>query len=522
MSILTDNERSYLFDSMTNLLEEYDYNYNDDSIYAIIDRWAEQKSDLITAFKKHPKYLDGQFCIAFASDYERTVDYKTVNDFVDWILTKVAYNYKAILPQEILDKTVRWAFCPGFVETIFTGLRGDWADRTVCEAMATFVNSNMPNIHAHTGEKTSRLINRICVYLNYAKHPDYNREFAKFADALSPIVVKRHTILSLNPLDYLTMSFGNSWASCHTIDKDNKRHMPNSYEGMYSSGTMSYMLDPSSMVFYTVDASYDGNEYWNEPKINRQMYHYQHDKLIQSRLYPQDNDGHSETYSPYRAIVQEIISTVFDFPNLWTLKKGTNHISSVTCSCGTHYRDYYNFNNCTLSIRKESTDEHHVNIGAKPICIECGSEHMREDNINCCDESDGYHCERCGCYIGEDDVNWVGDFPYCCDCSSYCEDCDEYYSVEDEVYIDREDRYVCRWCADEHYTRCDHCDEYCHNDDIFHVESTGEDVCPDCLKRYYTECAKCGKYHLKNKVTKLNGKFYCKDCAEEMTEEDAE
>lgn len=515
MSILTDNERSYLFDSMTSLLEEYGYNYNDDSIYAIIDKWAEQKSDLITAFKKHPKYLDGQFCIAFASDYERTVDYEDVESFTKWI-TKIAIHYKDELPQEILDKMPGWRYMPSFIETMLLFLRTEWAGRTVCDAMATHVNNNMPNIHAHAGEKTSRLVNRICTYLNYSKHPDYNREFAKFADALSPITIKRHTVISLNPLDYLTMSFGNSWASCHTIDKQNKRNMPNSYEGMYSSGTISYMLDQSSMVFYTVDASYDGDEYWTQPKITRQMYHYQHDKLIQGRLYPQSNDGHTDTYAPYRAIVQEIISTVYDFPNLWTLKKGTNHISLVTYSEGTHYRDYYNFSNCTLSIRKESTNDNNVNIGAKPICIECGEEHMRENNISCCAEDDnGYYCEHCGCYVDENDVIWVGDCPYCSDCTFYCECCDEYDICTNKVYIVSEDRYVCSYCANEYYSYCDHCHDLRHNDDLIHVDSTNKDVCPECLKEHYTKCAACGEYHLNEKVVKINGKYYCKECAPE-------
>ena len=158
-----------------------------------------------------------------------------------------------------------------------------------------------------------------------------------------------HTILSVNPLDYLTMSFGNSWASCHTIDKQNKREMPNSYQGMYSSGTISYMLDSPSMVFYTVDASYDGNDFWHEPKINRQMYHWGEDKLIQGRLYPQDNDGCSTGYTAFRAIVQKIMSEIFDFPNFWTVSKGTSEAGRYIDSEGTHYRDYNNFSNCTSS-----------------------------------------------------------------------------------------------------------------------------------------------------------------------------
>lgn len=522
MSILTDSERSYLFDSMTDLLKEYDYDYNDHAIYSIIDTWAERKSDLITAFKKHPNYLPGQFCIAFTSNYEREIDFTQINSFVDWMFRTCAPECRDQLPEKILAElnSSFWPLnTPSCATEVFNRLATDWGGRTVCDDMANYVNEKMPDIHAHSGEKTSRLVNRICTYLNYNKHPDYNKEFAKFADALSPITIKRHTVLSLNPLDYLTMSFGNSWASCHTIDKENKRKMPNSYEGQYSSGTISYMLDPSSMVFYTVDASYDGNEYWTQPKINRQMYHYQHEKLIQGRLYPQANDSHSETYSPYRAIVQEIISSVFDFPNLWMLKKGTKHIGEVVHSYGTHYRDYYNFNTCTLSTRKENTDKNAVIIGALPICIECGNEHHAENNINCCvaDASeDGCYCECCGEWIYDDDITWIDGYAYCSNCTFYCECCDEYYCTDDDrVYIESIGNYVCSRCAEEYYRRCDHCRDHYDKDDLVYVASSNKYVCPDCLEEYYEKCADCGEYHLKSNMTKLDDdKLYCKTCAE--------
>jgi hypothetical protein len=200
-------------------------------------------------------------------------------------------------------------------------------------------------------------MNKLFTYLGYNKHPDYNREFAKYADALNPLVIKRHTILSLNPLDYLTMSFGNSWASCHTIDKENKRNMPNSYQGQYSSGTMSYMLDATSMVFYTVDKSYEGIEYWTQPKINRQMFHYAEDKLVQGRLYPQDNDGCQNEYTGYRNLVQEIIAQVLEVPNLWSLKIGTNAAGRYIYTRGTHYADYCYYDNCSLSTLKGSENE---------------------------------------------------------------------------------------------------------------------------------------------------------------------
>ena len=486
--MLTTTERTELLYSMEDLLDEYDYDYDRSSLREIIDEWAEQKATLIEAFKRHPNYIEGKFMIAFDSNYDREIDTNQCAEFSRW-LQFIMPHYLEGLPTEINDQRMQdgAAYLPYGIYYFICDLHR-YSYRTLPEDLANQLNEMVPAIHAHSGQKTSRVINKLCTYLGYAKHPDYNKEFAKYADALSPMTIKRHTILSLNPLDYLTMSFGNSWASCHTIDKDNKRNMPNSHSGMYSSGTISYMLDASSMVFYTVDASYDGNEYWTQPKINRQMFHYGEDKLVQGRLYPQSNDGDGTVYEPYRKIVQNIMSIIFDFPNLWTLRKGSGHASKYIITKGTHYPDYNHFCNCTLSLVADRTNENCFAVGAKPICIECGSRHDVEDNINCC-RSNANVCEDCGRRLNEGDECWVGDYCYCRDCVSYCECCDEYYREEGN-YIASEDRYVCDWCLDNRFTLCEECGEYYHNDNAVVLED-GTVVCEDCCDKLNNEEEEC-------------------------------
>jgi hypothetical protein len=347
------------------------------------------------------------------------------------------------------------------------------------------LNEIIPQIHPHAGQKTSRVINKICTYLNYDKHPDYNKEYAKFADSLSPLTITRHTVLSINPLDYLTMSFGNSWASCHTIDKNNKRNMPNDYEGAYSSGTISYMLDGTSMVFYTIDKNYDGNDYWTQPKINRQMFHYGEDKLIQGRLYPQDCDDDDLAYVPYRQIVQSIMSIIFDIPNLWTLKKGSSAAGKYINSYGTHYRDYHSYENCSLSTLKGSENTNFIDVGATPICIDCGEYHDNSSNINCCALK--VVCAKCGKKVHEDYVYEINGKYYCADCCDICGDCG-HAEVKGEnkfVYIEKYDRWVCKSCFDFRYFKCAHCGKYHRNYDRIECKEAGGDVCSDCYREHY-------------------------------------
>ena len=458
---------------MEQLLDEYNYYYTEDALDKIIDEWASQKAELITAFKKHPNYLAGKFMIAFDYDYERVCDRKQAVRFGDWVCQYPVRDCRRNIPEEIERQRIKegTSYLPNGIFYLFYYM-SHFTDRTISEEAAKEINTFLPTIHAHAGQKTSRVVNKICCYLGYDKHPDYNREFAKFADSLSPLIIRRHTILSLNPLDYLTMSFGNSWASCHTIDKHNRRGMPNSYEGQYSSGTMSYMLDPSSMVFYTVDAAYEGNEYWTQPKIHRQMFHWGAWKLVQGRLYPQSNDGDRGAGAPYRHLVQEIISTIFDVPNLWSVKHGTSHASYYIQTRGTHYADYCNFSDCNLSYLKDKQNIEEFVVGAEPICIECGLRHDTGDNINCCRSYDErYYCADCGCEIDEEDLIWIGDEPYCRGCVTYCKRCGCYELNNDAVYVDSEDIYVCVSCYNAYYSRCIHCGEV-YRDNELHWHAT--------------------------------------------------
>ena len=302
------------------------------------------------------------------ADHIRSINYRTYGDYVFesdvWYSTILKFTYLLDLLDDISEPLAT----------------KDFADK---------INDSYPAVKAVKGQKVSRIVNKVCCLLGIDKYEDYNKEFAKFSDAVNPLSIKRHTVLSCHPIDYLTMSFGNSWASCHTIDKHNKRDMPDAYSGGYSGGTMSYMLDGSSVVFYTVDAKYTGNQLELEPKINRNMFHIGEDKIIQARVYPQSNDDTDGIYTKIRNIVQKVIADCMDKPNLWKLRKGTDECEEVTNTIGVHYRDYLNFNSCNVSYLKlddsGSVNTAKIKIGHNPICPCCGKTHDSEENIECYD-----------------------------------------------------------------------------------------------------------------------------------------
>ena len=536
-SIITIKERQEIFDNMVELLDKYDYDYTDMALYKIIDTWAEQKADLIALFKKHPNYVEGKFMIAFNSDWNREIDTNGARKFCCWIQDNME-TIKANLPDHVREVQKREfqnftletfdQFVEAYPLTYFADFlylhSSFYACQFLSESKANQLNKINPSFRFKEGQKMSRAINKLCIWLGIDKLPDYNKEFAKYADSVNPLKIVRHTIISINPIDYLTMSFGNSWASCHTIDKENRRDMPNSYEGQYSSGTISYMLDQVSMVFYTVSADYNGNNYFFEPKINRNMFHYGEDKLVQGRVYPQDNDSNADNiYKSIREIVQKVMADCLGIPNYWTTKKGTDAIKPYVWSRGTHYNDYYYYNNCCISFPKgDEINEEHITIGHDPICIKCGCTHEISDNINHCAENK-CTCERCGCVIDDEDAIWINGEPYCDECAIFCDICEAYVLAEDANWIESEDRYVCDSCLDYYYSRCDHCDEYFRNEEMTEIAS-GDYVCEDCLERYYFCCDKCGEYYHRDDmfIDDNTGNEYCEDCWEEIHDNENE
>jgi hypothetical protein len=207
------------------------------------------------------------------------------------------------------------------------------------------------------------------------------------------------------------------------------------------------------------------------------------------------------------------MSIIFEFPNLWTTTKGTEAASRYIYTCGTHYVDYEHYENCRLCRVKDRENEKKFDVGASPICIECGCTHENSENINCC--SDGYHCADCGEWIPADEVRWVGDEPYCSDCVEYCERCGEYHR-NTPTYIESENRYVCQYCLENYYEYCEECDEYVDSRYTTYVESENIYVCDECLDIHYSRCECCGEYFRDEDFTlDADGNSICPDCLDE-------
>lgn len=378
------------------VLKKYGWSSNEEIIKEILCEWEKVKAPLISLLSKHPNWRKEKNYIVFDTDYEREFDPEGIRAYRGWFEDQLCSNgdkINFILKDH--DRIIRNYYNPlnCISHTFSVLLDAENALDVYCNAsQEEWLKCYFPEFKCKAGQKKTRILNKIAHLIELDQHPDYNREFAKFCDALSPMKYQRHTIISVNPIDYLLMAHGNSWSSCMTIDVDQKEQ--NSYNGERANGVFSYMLDPSTFIFYTVDAKFDGTDYELEPKINRMLFHYGNYKLVQGRLYPQSNDGAigAKLRERIRNIVQKIVADCLEEPNLWILSDfdyPTDHV--YTRPNSVHYPDYHysDRNNITLSTLKVDTKEklltqkRRFEIGADAYCIQCGDVNMSQSNLIC-------------------------------------------------------------------------------------------------------------------------------------------
>lgn len=348
-----------------------------------------------------------------------------------------------------------------------------------------------------SGQKFNKVVQKLLKFVSldtkWTNENGYTKQMARLGDACNPTEFIRFTIFSVNWIDYWTMSWGKDWCSCANIDKEHNRY--SSRVGMYgdgccSSGTESYMLDPSTIVVYTVDAEYNGKDFELQDKINRCLFHLGEGKFIMGRVYPQGTDGEAEVYKQWRAMFQKVIADCMEVPNFWTTT-GENK-SRQYISCGTHYEDYA-MDYCNIakwSYNKPTTETEpspiKIKIGHDPICPCCGKEHDQPENIQCYDCSgERFYCAYHDRYeYGEyETVSGYGDVCYdaleCSEDFARCNRCDDWIYVEDDDVVCTEDgNYYCGGsCANsDGYYYLERYEGWYYEDEFYYCEECGRDV----------------------------------------------
>lgn len=471
--------------------------------YDIVNTWFPRKRPLLETFSKHPNWDNDTCSILFDTQYERPVEVWAAMDRAARLFGKhyLERNEKTAVQGLTLsaDDITEELNMRRFIErgSIFQPKINDTNQRhwiTACP------NMKEPYRQFPVGLRTSRAFARLFKHYGIDKMRDYEKYFALLADAVSPLAINRTTALSLHPCDYLQMSHGTGWKSCHRIDG-----------GEWQGGTWSYMLDEVTAILYTTEDTC--GKMYNRRKVNRMVVCFDGDEILFSRLYPNYTDfGIRDTC---RNVVQEIYAKCLDVPNLWQppMRHAKYHCyyytddtmpkNLVTSGLGhMQYTDYdYEEYNCELSVLK-GHEPHVMEIGTWGICPvtgdeydECGNMTSMDNNMVC--------CEHCGHRMHEDDA-YYDDYgsAFCRDCwdelFTRCECCGEYF--RDTEMTETQDGYVCQRCLDRHYVECCECGEWVHTDNAI-CDIDGNWYCEDCADRNLTCCNDCGEYYPNDDIT---------------------
>ena len=500
-----------------------------------IDGSIAAKAHLREILSHHPNWNEEMGWIHFSYDTERRIDMNILRAFRNWFRNKLGHINPDLTESEIIslhDFVDSLTICNDFGqyptdevvskanELLQAKRRGHVTKETRCSKILLKI-AKAYGLNAYSEIRNMDYWGQDGQFHKREKDMGWNYQFAQFADAINPIKVRRHTLISVNPVDYLTMSWGDSWESCHdTHNADDP--------GCYSAGTMSYGLDEVSIIFYYVDQKYgDDSDFCELPKQKRCVFCWGEGKLLQSRVYPDGRDGGDFGLAEEtRSIVQKVMADCLDIPNLWDLVKGKEHIKTYAVSEGWQYADYTIYNDCTTSYPKaygaHSTAK--LRIGKYGFCPECGGRQDQEKNIccSCCThEYDGF-CLECGdgYYDDSDSTIYIEDVGTFC-----CEDCANrygYYYVDDDWYREEDiytDDYTGEEFADtsemveteeggtyrnEHNAELDGA-ALCVDDHLWHSEG-----------HYVIDGYTGWEYYDETQLNRIDGEWYTDESAEKM------
>lgn len=205
------------------------------------------------------------------------------------------------------------------------------------------------------GQKTSKIVSRLLHMLDY---PHYNLAFTRFSDLINENVQKGYYVVSLNFLDYLRMSDGPEWSSCHTTDPHNTRGLPQQYHGQYVQGCLSYANDGVTYITYFVDSIDDNPD--RKDKIYRQCMHIRQDGkfFVRGRVYPQGNDGQTDIYKEMLRMFYKAMGIENKYKNIGVAKE----VAEIS-TAGANYPDYI-YNQKCYAYSTEDNDNYSMIVGA--------------------------------------------------------------------------------------------------------------------------------------------------------------
>lgn len=398
------------------------------------------------------------------------------------------------IDQRFIDRVLARAYNEGEQPKLRNGMKIGRAFR-IC-LLADSV-TEAPSIAPENVEKLSQSFSRVIEALKVKESETGTEE----------------VFLSVNPIDFLNMSNGYSWDSCHKLG-DHGDDI-----GMHAQGVLSYAMCPGIMIAY-VKQTVTGQLKWRQVIYSDLA----HGLAVGSRQYPGRRLAYEDAVIE---LIQELYGKAMKVKKGLDSDEVTKYLYEAESDAEFGYCDaHHGMGDGHYFSLTDGDYPYGLHTNAESIyCLDCG-DHIytnSQNQILCDDCHEAYTCYHCGGVHHADDLTDVGGDLYCEDCRDelfiYCERCNCYEDrseSQDVIGYYRDHEVWCEDCVNSFAFWCEDCCEYyaANHHEEYYVNDVCHSVCGSCFDENYFKCAECGEVRSLDNAQRFDGEddYYCEDC----------
>lgn len=277
-------------------------------------------------------------------------------------------------------------------------------------------------IAIQNGAKPMRLLAKIAAI--YDLDDEFEEFRLKHSQVLNTKELRGELVLSIHPLDFMTMSDNDSgWSSCMSWQDD----------GCYRRGTVEMMNSDSVLVAYLKaekDMNITRDYHWSNKKW-RQLFIFTPDFMTGIKAYPYRSDElSSKVLDIMGRLAKENLNINFenDIINYCSDEsfeyKGERYYFSYETSA--MYNDFESGVSAHLKLASNlSGGTFYHTYSGESVCMHCGEigdyysgggSEDAEGLLVCDGCAERYYCDKCGCRIVDGEEYWVDGERICYDC----------------------------------------------------------------------------------------------------------
>lgn len=409
-------------------------------------------------------------------------------------------------------KTNMESFINGCGYTLNQAIRNNFSlEDTIDNALSeevTVVTSSGDPLHFNKGMKFSKALSRIMERMKYS-HSKRDEVLTRYSQVLNEKTLSGKLVISVNPVDYYTMSVGENWGSCLSPGNE------------YSTGAFAYAKDKRSILTFLISS--------NSVVEDVPMKKWRRLLVLDESQEGVINIGASKGY-PFDApeLTDVLLEDIWKTLNIESpmirhdLKDVYRFIGNK--SAMNSYSDFGLRNTCYIYSnlsREQYEGKLSINLstGSHVDCLVCGmNEAAPEDGL--CGPCIGYElCDDCG-EIAYEGFSTAYDTCICEGCfdSNYVVpyDSSDAYHFDDVYWVESLGDYVTESYYEDNCAECDHCDKTILTEDSHDLAN--ETLCDHCFqkeKENYVDCEDCGEeVHINDAIyVDETDEAFCFDCA---------